>query len=1081
MNGSAPSGVVITVSNQAEFEAAYESLKNGEGGTILLDAASTYALASTDSLNTTDAPITISSADPANPAEITSVRLTGAENLTFEGIHFHMDGDDEVHDDVMIRLTDSTNVVFRDSVMTSNANGPLGTTADVSEGAQMALVRDSSGVTFEGNYIAGFNHGVTFRDSYDGAFVNNEMTELQGDGIRLAGVSGMLIEGNHLHDFHGSTQEANHSDMIQIWGTNIQVNNENITIRENFLDTGNGANYQMIYGDNKMFDENGFTFSDILIEGNVLFGAHSNAISLGSTDYATVRYNTVIYNTDSYDVMADGSTQKPPHENRIKIDGTNTLIEHNISQRVIDGTDNALLSTDSYSQDNDYRSHFINVEAGGSGDLRDLMLRPDSELNGKSGSWLSWSTDTADTVTAVADVSVSQTDRSFVTLDAGLSRGPDGYVEAQGAEFTWIFDDGTTASGAEVTHDFLVAGKHSYDLIVTMPDGTSDRISRTIEIESPIAAKVVFEGDEMANLAPGAGPLTLRDDPVIADGWLEISERGRLEISRETQGLFNMSEFNIGLTADIAPGADGTLLELPRTFKAVVEEDGHLKITLTTQEGTFSLRSDSAIFADNGAHTINIVYDSTAQTLSLMVDDVEDSSTEAYGITPPKAYWGLTVGGTWRDGVDAKVKDIYVLTEAISVEEAEAATAPLGEGDSWSLSAGSGDNGLTTLSYDLSDAAMVTEHGFDLALGTLALTEQSDVFHGAETFNIAFDAMLDEAGATGTVLFMHNVMELSFDEFGRLLWKLNTDEGWVQIASEPLGLEPGDMHQISLTYDGTAGSMQMLLDGEIVAEGTHTGTTSDSDLWAMHFGHPWAEETTPVTVDHIVVQDWAELATEQPSEETEPQEEEEGQQEEESPAIAGDTLIHLDFEGDEVTDLSGAGVEISRYGENAVLAQDEDMGSQVLQVSNNSSVRVDRGYDAMYELNDFVFDLNLQSDTADGRKVFGIHKSFELRIEDNDLVFTLTTSEGKFTVESTGDIMADQDWHNVQVAYSDELDQLQLVVDGTTVDSVEASGTTLEREHWGLDLGRRWGDGFDGSIDDFVMMTNVDQQYFDAA
>jgi PKD repeat protein len=1080
MANKASSGTVRVVSRQDELDAAYQELRDGSGGTILLNATDTYTLTAIDQNGTTDSAVTIRSADPENVATISAVRLIGTENLTIENVQFHLDGDQTRFDDVAVRLTDATNITIKNSVMTSNAEGPLGTDSGFLEGARLAIVRESEGITFEGNQISNFSHGLAFMNSYDVAVLNNDISALQGDAIRVAGVSGMQIEGNHLHDFYGATQEANHSDMIQIWGSNITVNNEDVTITKNFLDTGNGANYQMIFGHNEDFKENGFTFSDILIEDNVLFGSHANAIAIKHTDHATVVNNTIIYNTDTYQVMADGSRQAVNQANRIEIEGTNTLIENNISQRVVGGVNNELLTHSSPYLENDYRAHFINIEAGGSGDLRDLMLRPDSELNGTAGSRLTWSTDTAELLTAVADVTFSDNDRSVVTLDAGLSRGPEGYVAAQGATFSWSFSDGSTGTGKTVTHDFGTAGTHSYQLTVKQSDGTKDTIIRTVEIESPLAVKVTFEDNLLTSAGSDAFVGMLHENAKVSNNQLEIGGRERLEVSRDTMSLFNLNDFNIGITANVAAGSSGTLLHLPRTFEATIDSAGYIHVSLTTEDGTFEMTSSDAHFADAGTHTLNFLYDGAADTLSLLVDGAVDSAIEATGITTAQKHWGLTLGATWGDSVDARISDFYVLTEAITLEEAEAARPAVTAVETVNNVQ---SEQIVDLQYALSSNAMITPEGYDITRGTVTVLEEEAAIHAVDAFTVGFDMRLSDAETDGTLMYLHDMLSLSLDEHGRLVFRLNTEDGWEQIASEPLGLEAGTPHHIAVTYDAAEETMQIQMDDTVVATGTHSGTTTEAKYWDLYFGHPWSEDVAAAVVDNITAGNTADLGVMAPALDVAvpPVIDVEAPNEPVTadPEENASTFVFLDFEDAQITDTSGRGHEVTSVGKNIAPVYDAARGEQVIEITDSSALRISRDSDALYNLSDFMFSLDMRSDQADGRNVFGIHQSYRLDVVDDDFVFRLETTEGTFVLETNTDLLADRDWHSVEIAYSDEYDQLQMVVDGNTVATTEASGTTQAREHWGLDIGWRWGDGFEGAIDKFALMTDIGAHHFD--
>ncbi len=887
MNASVSATPTLTVSTSAELQEAYQTLKSGSGGTILLDGEEPFELSSFDGQNNIDAAVIIQSANPNSPATLSAIHLTGAENLTLDTVLLHMDGDPTSYNDVAIVLTNSTGITIRNSTLTSDATSALGTVDTPESAANLAIIRDSSGITFENNTVSGFNHGLTFMDSHNIDVLGNTMTALQGDGIRLAGVDGMHIEGNHLYDFLGATQAANHADMIQIWGTNTMINTQNISIRENILDTGNGANYQMIFGHNSDRAENGFVFDNITIEGNVLFGAHANSISLEDTNNTTVAHNTVIYNPDAYTVLADGSQTTSDMDTRIHISGTNTTIENNIAQVVDDQTANAVLTNTSAFEQSDYRTHFTNIEAGGSGDLRDLMLLPDSPLNGTFGSWLTWSTDTADTTTAVGTVTAAPHDRSLFTLDASLSRGPDGYLIDQGVTFTWHFADGSTASGPTLQHDFGQACQHTYDLIVTLPDGTSDQISRTLDIESPLISMIDFEGASLVTPPSLAAEIILHDDPMIEDGWLTIGGRDRLEVTRDTANLFNLNDFNIGLTVDAAPTTEGYLLQLPKTLDAKLIGTGQLEVSLTTQDGTFTLTSTSAIFADAGVHDLNFLYDGAAQTLSLMVDGQIDATTPASGTTPASSYWGLTVGATWETAADARVRDIYILNEPSTLSDAIDAT-------------------------------------------------------------------------------------------------------------------------------------------------------------------PTLTPPTDTAVD---------LAVSAPNQ--------------------SDTLIFLDFDDTEILDTSGNNVSVNQISASTAPNPTDHTENGTVTINDSFALSVDRSYQNIFQLDDFVFDFDMRSDTSDGRSVFGIHQSSRLDVINNDLSFRLTTTEGTFVLQTTGHLLEDGGWHNVQIGYSSDIGYLQIFVDGTSVASTEAVGQTLEQSYWGLEIGDRWGNSFQGEIDDFAMMTNISDQFFD--
>ena len=77
-----------------------------------------------------------------------------------------------------------------------------------------------------------------------------------------------------------------------------------------------------------------------------------------------------------------------------------------------------------------------------------------------------------------------------VTLSALLSSDPDGDDDIE--SYTWDFGDGTTGSGAQVSHTYTTAGTYTLVLIVEDQFGETDRTSKTVyvlpaESEGPTA------------------------------------------------------------------------------------------------------------------------------------------------------------------------------------------------------------------------------------------------------------------------------------------------------------------------------------------------------------------------------------------------------------------------------------------------------------------------------------------------------------------------------------------------------------------------------------------------------------------
>jgi hypothetical protein len=1056
--------------SQEELDAALKNLISEGGGEILLAPKAEFQIIAWDKDESNVNPdIAFKSLNPDDPAIVTAVHMKGIENISFENLKIQDPGSDSLHPTSVIDLMSCRNFTFRNNIMEGSAEGAPGTVDNYKAASSAAVVKWSDGVVFEQNEISNFYHGLAFRDCADVDVIRNDINGLQGDGIRIGGVSRMNVQENHLHDMMGSTTEFNHPDFIQLWGFRTTVSNENISITDNILDASGGPRYQLIFGHNQNVEDGNKVFENVLIEGNLLFGGHRHAISIDDTNNATVRNNTVINSADTFVIEADGSTTPSSMVGMIEIGGTNAIVENNVAHIVRNEGDNVILGIGDDPSD-DYRDHFLNVEAGGSGDLRDLMLRPDSPLNGVAGSHLTWFDPTADALLAVADVTVSKFDQSEVTLTAEHSRSATGLAVDAGADFTWIFADGTEKKGVTVTHDFGTSGSHDYILVVTLPDGTKDQITRSIDIDSPYVFDLDVSGSILSDKTEIANDIALKGDLVVADDWVEIGGQSRIEIPRSNDALFNLSSFNLGITIDREDGMAGSFLDLPHSLSARIDAEGHVWFTMNTDAGEFKLVSGVAIFADEAAHHLNFVYDGDQGSLALLVDGELTDTVEAHGTTNPKMYWGLTVGNTWNDGLSAKVRDIYLLREnlerdgsAIKDISADAMPSFLGY-LFWDA------NGVEAvdLDYTLSGVGPWTPAGINISENSLALTRQNDVFYEADAFSVEFTLQMNDPDSSGTIAYLHNTLDLALNDSGQLVLRLKTSEGWEQIASGPENWDT-ESHKISIQYDSAENSLQLFVDDRLVASGEHSGTTASVKYWGLNFGHPWGGETVDALVNYITVSDTPSLhdgpyvidGLFDPT----------------AHGLSGETVLAFDFEGSKLADLSGAGAQLQSADGNFVFS--EVLGSQVLDVSSDkAALEVTRGYEDLYGQDDFVFSLDMKSDTSDGRNVFGIHKAFQLDVVDDDLVFRMTTSEGQFEVSTDGDVLADRDWHEVQIAYSDSLGQLQISVDGSLVDSEDASGTTPDVQHWGLSVGRKWGNGFDGQIDDFIFMTDVGGDHF---
>ena len=1092
--------VTITVTDSGELGEAFERLTSGEGGTIRLEAShKPYVLHATDrGRPETDAPVRLVSADPDDPAVIAQMTLVSRENVTVENVVFDSSGTKRTPNHRDLDITASRNITVIDNEFRGEATEALDGRGQAA-GVVMALVRESTDVLLSGNTVQGYYQGISLKDSDDVAYVDNVMTKLQGDAIRIAGVQDLLIEGNHLYGMLGTSQHINHSDMIQFWGTHIAQNTERVTIRNNLLNTADGPAYQMIFGGNEDYGKNRWLFEDIVIEGNVLFGAHHNMIAVGNTRDMVVRNNTVLWNDDAH-LIERGGEQGASVNGWIRArNSVGTKIEDNIATNIAGATGrNGVVTYDDPSDASHHSHHFVNLDAGGSAELQDLSLRPDSPWNRKLGAPMTWSSHKVDDVTAVVIAERDEGDLSVVAFDASLSRDEGGRLGG-GASYVWTFADGTTKRGQSVTHDFETAGEHRYALEVRS-GGRTDRIERKVEIAEPELLRLTMERGAVRDASSYGSRIEVKGGKP-QDGGFVLDGSSKIMIDRASEQLYSLDHF--ALTMSFTPakaGASGVLFVLREAMQGYIRPDGAFKFTITTTEGRAMAVTEPGAFSGTEERDLAVVYDGGAVTI--YVDGEEAASAAVTGITKPLEHWGLVIGNQWNASVKGVVSDVALSAEIDGLgkyapplvkhdggSSAEGGGAPVldgvpdedagsGSGSGGGQGAGSGGGkprasdwgeALVHLDFDggARDRSGNDAHlewnpdavrfvtGSDGRGGAVALGDRDDGvtisrwnpdLFGLDAFSIAFDLKREGTGSDGgRVLSLHRALDLSLGSDGRLAFGLVTDEG-TAVARTKAGAIGTGWHAVEVSYASGEG-LEIVVDGVAMAEAALSGITPEAAHWGLTLGRLWGGEARAF-VDEFRFRGEGGGASPEPGP---------------KPGSGGGTLVALDFEGS-LADADGRGVGVRAAGLIGYAQGTDGRGVAI----GEGSVLIARENDFLHELDSFgmSFDLRRHDASEDGR-VLHIHNTLQgLVSKDGTFAFDLTTDEGTFRVETEAGAVSARGWHEVEIGYDDAAGRLRLSVDGEVIET-RASGTTAEASHWGLTLGSAWGDTLGATIDAF--------------
>lgn len=267
--------VDVTVSSVDELKTA---LARASGGTIRLVPGRypPIAIRGARPAHT----VTIVSADPARPAQMTGVTVRDSANLAFEGLSF---GVLDPAAQYGLSILASERIAARRLAFAwpGGVQGRAVISAIIVRASKQVEITDS---TFRDHW-----HGVSFLNVEDFRVADNLFTDLRTDGIRGGGVRRVTIERNVIGNFHPAP--GDHPDGIQLWSTQQTEAGREVTIRDNLVWRGAGGITQGVFI-RDTFER--LPFQEITVSGNLLVGTMYNGIALLGVDSGAVSGNTVI-------------------------------------------------------------------------------------------------------------------------------------------------------------------------------------------------------------------------------------------------------------------------------------------------------------------------------------------------------------------------------------------------------------------------------------------------------------------------------------------------------------------------------------------------------------------------------------------------------------------------------------------------------------------------------------------------------------------------------------------------------------------------------------------------------------------
>lgn len=665
----------ITVTSNSELRDAIDQLEAAGGGRIELENTGSKYNLSGNNFGTEDGTITITSADPDDPAVMSGIRVIDSQNLSFENLTINSEGVDRPNWVKDFMVENGKNISVSDSTFSSTADGTLlETGGDVTRGEDMGFVRGTDGFTFENNVVTNYYNGLALVESNNLNVTGNEFTQIQADGIRGGGIQDAVFKDNLFHDWYGSARHLNHDDMFQIWGTNVDQVSKNILIEGNFFDAGGSTASQTILIQNEHWESEADNYSNIIISNNVIYNGHTHGITVDDTVGVQVLDNTLLY--DKQVSTPTGNVSNPPSIRVFNPEGA--IVSGNIANEIYVGgeahtEDNIWVNYDSPSDPNYFDNHIVNIGSGGKGDLRDLELLPDSPWYGY-GADASQGDGPQPGVTAVMTQTTVPGEYGTFILDASLSHTADGYLSSDDAIFEWHFEDGTIIEGQSVEVDFEDYGIADVQLVVKTANGDEDTITRGVDVEDSTISRIDFnEGAETSGISFSDVTDANFVEGLEGGGFL-LDGDSEAALSKSNSDLYELDQFTIEVALQKVDADDsGKILDFHRAQSLSIREDGSIQFSMETVDGSFSVNTGDIGISDTEWHKISIVYSSYDEELSIWLDGNKLGETHATGETIPYENWGPQLGNPdyKGDSVTAVIDDFAILQKSLEDYEVQ--------------------------------------------------------------------------------------------------------------------------------------------------------------------------------------------------------------------------------------------------------------------------------------------------------------------------------------------------------------------------------------------------------------------------
>jgi len=303
----------FSVTSTAELTAALAKAGNGD---VIKLASGDYDNLSLRNINIAGN-VTITSANPSDPAVLTSLAMTNCSGITLSNLEL---SEEKAGASWNFRITNSSNITLSGLDVHGPDNIGSGQESNV------LMIRGSSGVSVNDCNFYNSMSGIDLLNNTGVSITDSSFHDIRMDGIRGGGNSNVLISSNTFTDFYPAA--GDHPDAIQFWTSNTTTAAGNITITDNLITRGDGDPIQGIFFRDQV---GGLSYYNVTVANNTVVGESYNGICLTGVISGSVSGNTVIAYDDRQSWLTVINSSKLVYSNNTAstyslVDGASAII-----------------------------------------------------------------------------------------------------------------------------------------------------------------------------------------------------------------------------------------------------------------------------------------------------------------------------------------------------------------------------------------------------------------------------------------------------------------------------------------------------------------------------------------------------------------------------------------------------------------------------------------------------------------------------------------------------------------------------------------------------------------------------------